>query len=321
MSIFIVTRFCILSEKSFLGTKKHDSLASYAEKLLSKNKLISRLEIMEKVTVQSICNQKDFDCPAYWVVLIPDILPIWAYNQIREMGDRVFKSSGVKFEAVAVKSGLEVGDGFYLDDASVDLKAAVGKAIFSHVAEGDLYVTARVDDDDALASNFLKFLYGYLSPSFVGLPVTFPLGYEAVFKNGGLSDIKRVYFPKVSAGLSLVCRRLGEKETAGGHDIYSKGDHTKVDLLSPVISDARESMFIRVLHDNNDSSGGKNVHSYLNSPDLNDPGLKKFPDLPLNFNELKSSPGYSFVKERRGMNFLRETKQYAELKKKLQLGK
>jgi len=309
---FIITRFCVITNKAFNSVKGRD-IRLHAGKILSEEYLSIRINIMRSVTAKSISNQLNFKNKSVWIVLVPDILPSWAFNELNEMGRLL---EGVDFVLISVESGLDGYDKLDVEYGGSDIKNAINNYFCKALSPGEVFITTRIDDDDALAENFLVTVENYCKKEFVGMPITFPLGFEAVWDDGVLSDIKRLYFPMISVGLSLVSIYNGGNDFSGGQDIYSKGDHTKVDILNPMITDSRESMFIRVLHGSNDS-GGNQSRAYLNSPDFNDPGLSKFKGIDIDLSFLSGVENYNYYRERASINMLRETLAFSQAKMQL----
>lgn len=311
---FIITRFCVITNSSFNAVKGQKDMKLYAQKMLSEESLSVRINLMRSVTAKSISNQLDFKNKSVWVVLVPDILPLWAFNELNEIGNSL---EGVEFVLISVESGLGGSDKLDIEYGGSNIKNAINDYFVKVLSPGEVFITTRIDDDDALAENFLATVENYCKKEFVGMPITFPLGFEAIWSGGVLSDIKRLYFPMISVGLSLVSIYNSEDDFEGGQDIYSKGDHTKVDILNPMITDSRGSMFIRVLHGSNDS-GGNQSRAYLNKPDVNDPGLTKFKEININLSGLSGVENYNYYRERAGINMLRETVAFSQAKMQLE---
>lgn len=121
------------------------------------------------------------------------------------------------------------------------------------IAEGDIYASVRLDDDDGLANTFIDQLENYMKPEFSGFVVSFAKGHGVLLDNAG--DIKKMANYKWrfgSAGLSYISTKNNALET-GRYSAYQCGNHIKTDDLYPTISDGRHAAFIRAFHAENDS--------------------------------------------------------------------
>src|SRR5690606_6990047 len=102
--------------------------------------------------------------------------------------------------------------------------------------DSDTIITARLDDDDALASNYIEKLRGYLHPKFKNHGISFGKGfYMGTYGAGDNKQYKLVSTRKVngSAGLAYVSdRRIPV------HYILSFAVvHLVLDTATPVIVD------------------------------------------------------------------------------------
>lgn len=139
---------------------------------------------------------------------------------------------------------------------SVDYEA--GKAVRSfyskklHAQQKDIvFATVRLDDDDALASNFVDILSPYVKSEFNGFWVSFPTGVRMSIDAGRIV-LTKAYLPKTSQGLARISVISSEHESEIG-TAYGLGSHARVDLRAPVIMDGRQIAYIRTNHKENDS--------------------------------------------------------------------
>lgn len=109
----------------------------------------------------------------------------------------------------------------------------------------------RLDDDDVLASNYLKCLEKYRTLGNVGMAISFGLGLTAFRAEQELVNLREYYHPKSAQGMAFV----SAFDPGRGHlDISTPGPHTSVDLVMPTILDSREHMFFQIRHSEQDST-------------------------------------------------------------------
>jgi hypothetical protein len=92
------------------------------------------------------------------------------------------------------------------------------------------YTTMRLDDDDGISYNFLELLNQYSDQT--NKIVSFPNGTRYTVENNNIILGSKISWPKIGLGL-----------TAVGFDIYSAGNHVKVDEKYEVIYDNTENSY------------------------------------------------------------------------------
>jgi hypothetical protein len=113
--------------------------------------------------------------------------------------------------------------------------------------EPPLRATLRLDDDDALSSDFTDYMQEFLVPGHEGYAITFPSGFVLDLRSERIGGWEIMQYCH-SVGLALVSRRPW-KETA-----YTLGNHTSVTKRFRTIADASRQMFVRVRHGHNDDN-------------------------------------------------------------------
>lgn len=116
------------------------------------------------------------------------------------------------------------------------------------------YVHVRLDDDDALAADFIERIAGSATSENVGKAVSLAKGYAALFDStqGGFTSVIEYRSPMAAQGLSYIgaykeCRPVGRVA-----NVYALGNHLRVDTRVPVILDSRFPAFLRTYHKESD---------------------------------------------------------------------
>ena len=173
---------------------------------------------------------------------------------------------------IATSSELPADNMAYLDELSAThefihiLKVAphgnLGRTLKPYLdfSEDTIYMTVRLDDDDALATDFFKRCEKYLNSSFAGFIVTFASGYQARLENietMEYCELEKVYYPSIALGLGFINRYKKRKERLVHKvpHIYAAGNHTRLQYNYPLIVDAQEPAFFRSLHGLSDTQG------------------------------------------------------------------
>lgn len=114
------------------------------------------------------------------------------------------------------------------------------------------YATVRLDDDDALASDFGVELTKYLKPEFSGMGVTFPKGVFAVYDGNQYSSFYHYKKANNAQGLALICIRTQALAGESPLTVFGTGNHTSIDDRYPTVNDSSKIMFIRSEHEGSD---------------------------------------------------------------------
>lgn len=134
------------------------------------------------------------------------------------------------------------------------------EAFLRHLGEvpkaGNVLLTCRLDDDDALGAGYTEAALPYVAPHHVGYCVTFSRGVQAARVRGEVRFWETDY-PLIAAGLGLVTTR------DGGTCVYECGHHRQVWSRHPTIVDAREPQYLTTLHGENDSTTPRRLRERL----------------------------------------------------------
>nr|WP_246548461.1 glycosyltransferase [Ancylobacter oerskovii] len=134
-----------------------------------------------------------------------------------------------------------------------------GSAIYAHV---------RLDDDDALARDFVARISDYATEQNVGRVISLGRGVMANFDvdRREFVEFREMHYPKVAMGLTLIGKKKSPEDLTLPH-VYSLGKHTKIDLMAPTILDSRSIAYIRTMHSLSDTQA-QNTSGALDKIDI-----------------------------------------------------
>lgn len=121
-----------------------------------------------------------------------------------------------------------------------------------HIGIDDVIGVYRLDDDDFLAWDFFDRMKPYLRHDFVGMRVSFALGFQGLRHEGAIRLPREVYAPMVGIGLTGIFRKL----LAGQYEGPALTSHNRSDRVGPVINDASEAAFLWLRSPNQDTALG-----------------------------------------------------------------
>ncbi|WP_048308517.1 glycosyltransferase [Halomonas sp. PR-M31] len=261
---FVVVRYSVLtlSNAGNFIIGRDTSFEDYRRALFDEERLKLHDFLFEKVMLKSIVSQENFDLNDGFTLLVltSNELPEFWFNRLENH--------------VAAYPWIKI--------VTVDTKDSVEKALKSEIEKFDeeiCYATIRLDDDDALSSDFLYNISAYIKPEFENYVVSFGAGYEAVFDNDSkkFTEFCELYYPKVSAGLTKI-----DIHTPGSRispTIYGAGNHVKVDQVYPLILDSRRPSVFRSSYAHQDTSGAGYAKRSKNSKTVVKDEVLKYFDL------------------------------------------
>lgn len=119
--------------------------------------------------------------------------------------------------------------------------------------EKTLFVTLRMDDDDAISNDFYTQLQPYLSEQFSGYALSFGLGYAMIVDNEAeIIGFYPLYKPKIAIGLAYISVFNPENGLNKYNTVYCLSAHMKVDTRVPTIIDSRNHSYLRTVHSYSD---------------------------------------------------------------------
>lgn len=120
-----------------------------------------------------------------------------------------------------------------------------------------LFLTMRMDDDDALSNDFYEKLNKYARKEFSGFGVSFPNGYIGYLDDGGgLIGFRNYNKPKIAIGLCYI-KFMKKIQKKGFKSIYCFGSHGMLDRKAPVIIDSSFKSYVRTAHIASDVYGDR----------------------------------------------------------------
>nr|WP_245218757.1 glycosyltransferase [Rubellimicrobium aerolatum] len=120
------------------------------------------------------------------------------------------------------------------------------------------YAHVRLDDDDALSSDFLSRIAAFATPGNVGACVSLARGYLLSFDSGRrrLTQVVDYRLPMAAQGLAHLGAYKDRAPVGKPANVYGLGHHLRVDTKVPVILDSRAPAFIRTNHEGSDVQFG-----------------------------------------------------------------
>lgn len=237
--IFVLIRYSILSKKPASWVIGRDTdFEDYKNKLFENKRLNYHHTIFKKMTLPSIASAissatANTEVKAKCIVLTSIDLP---EAHKKNLYDACQKYSWAEIHEIGSD---KIPDEVFEEIVSQQLKE-----------QEVIYATIRLDDDDAIATNFMQYVSGYMTKNFCGFALSLSKGFKAFFNQGKITAFEEVVTPKIAQGLCYIDYHT--KETQLAKTIYSIGNHTKVDQKVPVISDARKHAFIWAIHEESD---------------------------------------------------------------------
>lgn len=276
-SIFIITRYSVITGGVQIGVGR--SADEVKRILFSKERLDCRFALFSKIMAPSLISQKPCNANLHFVILTSDELPVEHREKLDAQLVEIEKKSSFKCTVIPMPAGSSLNKyiNSFLDEN------LVGK--MNHA-----YATVRMDDDDGIASSYCARLCGYLERGIVGFPISFAYGFEGMFDEATekFSNIRHWYKPKIALGLAFTNKYSNGKYLYPDKNIYSLGNHTRIDIKHPVIIDALAPAFIRTVSAHNDS-GAFPYHDSLPKAQQGDVDFNEFPfircDLPAEVRE------------------------------------
>lgn len=240
---YIVIRYNIVSTIMSAWKASKQEFKEHQSSIFSPERMYTHSTLLEKVTLPSISGQIDTDFEKLKVFIVtskslPDLekekiyklLNVYPWLEIHELEDNASYSD---FDNLVIN----------------DVRNQKRTTVFS---------TTRLDDDDALANDFLKCLNERTILTNVGLAISFSKGLAGFYDiDGGRYIGLYSYIFRLNAqGLSFINYYDSSSDSFSQYPkvtVYQLGSHTKIDEISPVIIDSREHKWIRTIHNYSDA--------------------------------------------------------------------
>ncbi|WP_083916888.1 glycosyltransferase [Thioalkalivibrio sp. ALJ24] len=264
--IFFVTRFSVLLPPQERGSEWASiemAFEEHKQQIFDDERLSTRMRTFETFTLPSISAQQipaEPNVEIVHLVLTSTELPPDFLRKLESLADQ-----HAHLRVVKVAPG---SCGLANDAHPANIDAAIRQQVHEKCEKNEepvLFATVRLDDDDALSTQYVKTLCGHLGPDMAGYVFSMPVGFlcelDATQRN--MTDLRHWSFPKIALGLAYFNRyepdsggRYFDEET---FHIHNCGSHVSIDTRYPVIIDSRYPGYLATVNGVNDSGD----HSYM----------------------------------------------------------
>lgn len=214
----------VLRKANYFPQMKQMSFSERVEHVYDRTRLERRFELFESICLPSLKNQTNQQFNI--AILTSKFLPDWAMERLLD--------------------GLQGTDNIYVRPfrANANYMNLARRAVYELLDHGaKTYASFNLDDDDALANDYVERLRSYIIPENSGKAVTFRYGCELTVAGGDLR-LKYDKRPKASAGLAGI--NAGPiSDVADVFSIFEYGGHRKVDERVPLITDNSQDMYLQ----------------------------------------------------------------------------
>ncbi|MCK0770249.1 glycosyltransferase [Chromohalobacter canadensis] len=252
--VYFVMRYSILSrEKKGWNIGREQEFEEYKRLLFEQNRLDCHYNIFSKYVVPSLEKQS---------AGLSDVkLLVYTSKDLPEKARRDLNAT------VRDKTWIEVIDLDPEDKFFDKVRDYIEK---DNKGKNSTIATVRLDDDDFLATDYLKMLWKYVREDFVGFSVTFPAGFICRLdkENYKLTESLSMKVPKTASSLAYISSYdgvSGKFKSKFSH-IYAVGNHTKVDSKSAMIADYSAPAYVRTSYDEQDTRDANFVKLKEKSP-------------------------------------------------------
>lgn len=240
---YVLIRYSVLIENTKSWIIANNDIDKYKSQLFEPIRLHKHLELFKNITLPSLKNQTKTPDESWLrvVIITSQDLPQWNKTELEHLAEQ--------------HNWLDID---YLPTRGVALE----RMLFEDLKKDNqdtLVATVRLDDDDALATDFFEKLDEYTTVENVGKSLSFGKGFAGFydFTKNNYRKVVDYYYPKIAAGLTYF-NFYNAKESRFTLDniktIFNTGGHTRIDQNVPTILDSRDPMFIRTMHDHSDSA-------------------------------------------------------------------
>ncbi|WP_252107383.1 MULTISPECIES: glycosyltransferase [unclassified Halomonas] len=242
--IFFLIRFSVFTKsKSAWAIGNKVDMEVYKQNLFDRDRLLTHQAIFEKVTLPGLDSMMDAE-RATALVFISEELPEEFESRLRALSEQ---RTWLKIVKVRSEKAL---------NRQIDLRVAKELERFEFPI---CCASVRLDDDDALASDYCTVLERHMYPHDEDYCVTFPEGILSVYAQNRYTDHYQHRQINNAQGLAMVKTLTSQEKVESPITVFSVGNHTNVDKRYPVVMDSRQRMFIRTEHAHSDlvAHGGR----------------------------------------------------------------
>lgn len=268
--IFVVTRYSVLNKALHTWQLARDAadMQRYEQQLFEPARLAERLALYKGITLPSLLGQtlvrdaasgRESASNVELVVglLVADRLPASHRHELEAALAESVGAAGVRFEILTVAPEREAAAGDPNQPARIvhaGMGVAIDDLIRRHMQGDTVFASVRLDDDDALAPDFLERVAGYLKPDLAGMHLSFSDGLQAFVDPVSLTatDVRVVSKPKNAQGLTFINSFIAGEFASEALHVHRFLGHREVDSLTPVIVDARALAYFRTMSPSSD---------------------------------------------------------------------
>ncbi|QPG06020.1 hypothetical protein IT774_01830 [Salinimonas marina] len=238
--IFVFIRYSVVlkSRKNNWIVGREDDFEGYKKSVFKPERLRARRKLFETVTLSSLDRQQSMNNVTV-VIMTSDELPEEEKRALDSFCDS--------------RPWVKVVE---LNEDEKNYEKCIRREVKA-LNDDVLYASVRLDDDDALASDFFIRLSGYLEKENIDRIISLGLGYAGIYSDSEkrFSEFKRYYYPKIAIGLAKISYYDKRNKAFSSGSIYADGRHTIVDQKSVTLLDSRSPSFIRLIHSSADTVG------------------------------------------------------------------
>lgn len=214
----------VLKDSNFFPPLSGQNYHERKARIFDRARLMRRFQLFEEVCLPSLTNQTD---PNFNIMLATTQgLPDWALDRLMDL---VRDLPNIYVHAFR---------------PSANIQRVFKRSVFEMLdPDAPIYASFRLDDDDAIAKNYIARLRAYMKPENVGKVVTFSRGHQLALSEDTLKVMEDTR-ECGSAGLALI-QKGGVRSIPETTSVHCLGGHRKVGQLALVINDISLSMYVQ----------------------------------------------------------------------------
>lgn len=219
-------------------TDRYSSIDEYERELFSPSRLDPRIDVFTQYSLPQLeRGSEEYDYRH--VVQISPQLPAYAKERLH--------SAAEQYPFLVISEHADARSH----------RTDIDSLIRSFAAESDssdgIFARFRLDDDDVLSQDYFEQLSQYVRAENIGLNVSFGLGYQAIFFEDTIFDLRNLYHPRNSMGMAQICKI----RHSGSIEWKPFTNHARSDLEVPTILDSRIPTVMSLKHNGQDTFAGQ----------------------------------------------------------------
>lgn len=214
----------VLEDSNFFPPLSGQNYHERKARIFDRARLMRRFQLFEDVCLPSLTNQID---PNFNVMLATSRdLPDWATDRLMDL---VWDLSNIY--VLAYRS-------------AANIRRVFKRSVFEMFdPDATICASFRLDDDDAIANDYIARLRANMKPANVGKVVTDSRGHQLALSDDTLKMLDDTRECS-SAGLALI-QKGGVRSIPQTTSVHCLGGHRKVGRFAPVINDVSASMYVQ----------------------------------------------------------------------------